>query len=239
MSILPMVMDQGLLTTKRVAAGGFDPLSLSPALWLKTDAGLFKELTGPSATTPAAADGDPVGSWLDQSGTNRHVTAPSLAGRATLKLALQNAMSIVRYDGIDDLHTVVMSIPQPFTVFLVAGSIIIFGSALKMGTPYIAFQNAPNFIAYAGVSVNYSTTSGDANWHLHEFVYNGAASAGAVDGVLVGPVDAGLANITNFSLPYDNTRPYDLGEVLIFPSALNATDRTSVRQYLKTRWGTP
>src|SRR3954463_177093 len=84
-------------------ASSFSPLSLSPALWLKGDAGLFQERTGASATTPAIAEADPVGSWLDQSGNGRHATAAADSNRPTLKLASQNGLPALLADAVDDI----------------------------------------------------------------------------------------------------------------------------------------
>jgi hypothetical protein len=50
----------------------------------------------------ASADGDPVTTWQDQSGNARHLTAPTRAKRPTLKLAIQNGLPCVLFDGVDD-----------------------------------------------------------------------------------------------------------------------------------------
>lgn len=85
----------------------FSPLALSPALWLKADAGLYQERTGASATTPASSDADPVGTWQDQSGNAKHLTAPSDATRPALKLAIApTGLPVVRADGVDDILSV-------------------------------------------------------------------------------------------------------------------------------------
>ena len=89
--------------------------------WGRSTLGLYQERTGASATTPAAADADPVGSWLDQFISAHHVVAPSDAARPTLKLNIQNGKPVVRFDVIDDVLSYAGSIStsQTGSVFIV------------------------------------------------------------------------------------------------------------------------
>lgn len=85
----------------RHIAAAFSPISLSPSLWLKSDAGLFQD-TG--KTTPAASDDDPVRTWADQSGNGRDVASVNDARRGLLKLNVQNSLPSIRLDGTDDYY---------------------------------------------------------------------------------------------------------------------------------------
>lgn len=76
----------------------FSPLSLSPALWLKADAGTNQTASGTAAT----ADADPVGEWQDQGGNGNHLAQATASKRGTLKLNIQNGRPVIRFDGTDD-----------------------------------------------------------------------------------------------------------------------------------------
>lgn len=71
-------------------------------VWLKSDTGCYQERTGASATTPATATNDPVGSWLDQSGGSRHYTAAADGNRPTIQTSQINGKPALRFDGTDD-----------------------------------------------------------------------------------------------------------------------------------------
>ena len=58
---------------------------------------LFQDDAG---ATPSVADADPVGRWSDKSGNNFHATKAS--NRPGLKLAIQNGLNVVRFDGAND-----------------------------------------------------------------------------------------------------------------------------------------
>lgn len=82
--------------------GGFSPVMLKPALWLTAAAGLFQDSGG---STPAAADGDVVGLWRDQSGGGWHFSQATTAKKPVLKLGANglNGRPAVLFDGLDDL----------------------------------------------------------------------------------------------------------------------------------------
>jgi hypothetical protein len=68
----------------------FDPLTLSPAIWLKADA-----ITG-------LVDGDSVITWADSSGNGRDVGQVTAASRPLYKTGIINGLPILRFDGAND-----------------------------------------------------------------------------------------------------------------------------------------
>lgn len=92
-------LDTGLWQRGQLAS--FNPLSLSPALWL--DASDSTTLyTDSGLTTRVAADGDPVGGWKDKSGNLKHATQASGTNKPSYKINIKNSNSIVRFDGVND-----------------------------------------------------------------------------------------------------------------------------------------
>jgi hypothetical protein len=86
----------------RTGGQRFDPSKLPGLqLWLRADRGLYQDS---ALTTPAVADGDPVGGWKDQSGQGRHATQATAAARPTLVLGPTGlgGQRALLFDGVDD-----------------------------------------------------------------------------------------------------------------------------------------
>jgi hypothetical protein len=83
------------------------PAAFSPAsppgllLWLWADQGTFQDA---ARTTPAAADGDPVGGWQDLSGRGNHASQAVAASRPTLRLGASglSGRAALQLDGVND-----------------------------------------------------------------------------------------------------------------------------------------
>lgn len=221
------------------AAGGFDPSSISGLqLWLKADVGTFQD-TG--LTTPATADADPIGGWQDQSGLGNHVLQSTGANRPTLKLAIQNGRSIVRFDGVNDVLTVGLARNQPTTAFIVVkktatGNRYVFDGS---NTNALFSPDETHWQAYSGVAL--AATAVPSNWNIVVGVFNGGSSKISINGT-VGTGNAGANNATATSIGAFNAGAAawfagDVAEVLVYNSALSDANRQSVETYLNGRWG--
>jgi hypothetical protein len=95
----------------------FSPLSLSPDLWLKADAGTLQTVGG----TAASADGDPVGSYLDNSTNANNASQATASKRPTLKLNVANSLPMIMPDTVDDMLgiTSAIALTGAFTVYAV------------------------------------------------------------------------------------------------------------------------
>ena len=92
----------GVIVKGRVSINYFSPLNISGLqLWLDASDSttLFQDS---AATTPALADGDPIGCWKDKSGNNYHATQTDGTFKPLRKNAIQNAKNIIRFDGTND-----------------------------------------------------------------------------------------------------------------------------------------
>lgn len=237
-----------------VVAGGFSPLSVSGLkLWLKADSGLYQERTGASATTPASADGDPVGTWLDRSGQANHLTTTADSKRPSLKLAIQNGRPAVLSDGVDD-----QLISASFTHFSskrgtcflvwkrVSGNICAFATFNGTAPNYQAQASGVAYKWYDGSAaaiLETTTTSGST----HVLVYN--RTGDTTLNFRRNGTDKGAATIAN-NQPAANTLSFagDAGgvgeyasayymEFLEYDTSLSPTGVANVEAYLNSRWG--
>jgi hypothetical protein len=102
----------GTYTAASSSVTPFTPTSVAGLqLWLDaSDAGsLFDATPGGSLV---AADGA-VARWQDKSGNSRHLTQSTSGSRPTRKTAVQNGLSVVRFDGSNDF----MSVPSSTAAF--------------------------------------------------------------------------------------------------------------------------
>lgn len=99
-------------------AGGFNPLSLSPTLWLDaSDSATLLDAGG------LAADADEaIATWSDKSGNARHATQTTSGSRPLRKTAQQNSRDVVRFDGADDMMSLAsdLALGTAHTIFVVA-----------------------------------------------------------------------------------------------------------------------
>lgn len=90
--VLAIPVDLGLRVIQpRAAAVAWVPSDLAGlVLWLDAD------------VITSLSDGDPVGTWSDQSGNGNDVTQATTAKKPTYKTSIINSLPVVRFDGTDD-----------------------------------------------------------------------------------------------------------------------------------------
>jgi hypothetical protein len=238
----------GLATGGRPAA--FSPLSLSPALWLKADAGLEQTSGG----TPATADGDPVGRWLDQSGNGRHVSQATGSLRPTLKLNIQNSLPVVQFDGVDDF----MGLPDFLSGFTAAELFLVIRARSTINQAFSVLGSPTDSGYYPfgtdvydsfGSAVRYGPFTPGGSFTASARIYHAVTQAGSwscdLDGVALG--SSGTNTVTwpgaGASVIGKNGTSvfgsHQWCELIIVPSILAAGNRSTARTYLRVRWGTP
>src|SRR2546426_3011074 len=141
---------------------GIDVITTIPNLKVWLDA---SQLTG-------LVDGDPVGTWADQSGNGYDATQSVAAKKPTYKTNILNARPVVRYDGVDDDLGTSFSVAQPITILAVlkhlSGSVtgnqsVAVGDVSTYGL--LAKNATPDTIALFGGSLLTGGTL-DANAHV-------------------------------------------------------------------------
>jgi len=171
MIILPHF--QGVIRKPSVSTS-FDPLTLSPALWLDASDSttLFNATVG--GTTPT--DGEAVKRWEDKSTNNRHLTEATNA--PVRKTNIQNGKDIVRFSGTN--QKLAHSSNSTWN-FLHDGTIHWIFAVIKYGTNsnpgafYILLDTHNLTSANTGASVFFEDRSGVSNNAFRHFISKGIA----------------------------------------------------------------
>ncbi len=216
----------------------FDPMSLSPSLWLKAD-------------TLALNDGDPVTTWADQSGNGLDFSQATSAAKPTFKVAIQNGLPVVQFDGVDDwMSGALLNNQAARTLYSVARGL----GGSTHGRRLLAWTTNSGIQARSGVSEWFSTGplaafTGDniLNWNVRVVKLTSVSSVtpylNGTAGVTGDPDDiyaGGTDNLILGALPGPvNLMNCQFGELIVYNAAHSDSDRNNVEGYLKTRWATP
>jgi len=243
----------------RFPAGGaaaWTPASVAGlVLWLDPGQGLYQERSAP--TTPASADGHPVGTWLDRSGSGANVSAASDAARPVLKKAVKNGRDVVRLDGSDDGLLSANLGAFNFT----AATIFVVRSSTDSSAVSVADGNTLNneFLVY-GNDAYHHTSNGNsvrrphqttpAGWFLQTVVFGTTPADLQVylNGVASNQAAATSGTPTDFTAVSRTARlgfrgsggveryGGDFGPVLVYNSKLSDEDRQLVEGQLNEDW---
>lgn len=114
----------------RLPSSGFTPATISGLkLWLdSSDAATVYQSNGGAL---AAADGDPVGYWIDKSGQGNHATQASGTNKPAFRTNIKNGKPIIRFDGTNDNMTLPSAIlaNSSISFFIVWSPSILVGTA--------------------------------------------------------------------------------------------------------------
>lgn len=219
----------------RVPGGRFTPKSIpNLKLWLSASG-----LSG-------LAVNDPIGTWSDASGQGNNATQATTAAKPTAKL-LGSRMS-AWFDNSDDMLSLAgIPLGTVHTVFavlnfdnLVDG--VILGAAAASG--YLFYHDAANLYYSAGGTFG-SKAHGmvTGSTYVLEIVRDGTAVEQFRNGTSLGGITLGvntsfgnLASVGSHTTPSNYIGAY-FGEIVVYSTALSATDRAKVRRYLGRRHG--
>lgn len=214
----------------------FDPLTLSPTLWLKADA-----ITGKN-------DGDALASWTDSSGNANTVSQGTGANQPLYKTAIVNGKPVVRFDGTNDLLVAATALvtAAPWTVCMV----------INPATASGVWFNGRYDFAFLGTSQWRHTTPARADmdsnttartngvFQIVTLVFSAAFTSNFfTNGTAKGsPTSAGdgAAATQTFKLGLSaggGQLNGDVAEFLLIPSALSAGNRQSLEGSLGTKYG--
>ena len=232
-------LDQNRKLHLSPTGGVFSPLDIAGCiLWLKADA-----ITGLS-------DDDPVTTWPDSSGNGNDATQATAGKKPLYKVGIQNGLPVVRADGTDDFMSLTgMTAPAGgFTLIAVldppaTGETKYF---LDSATPRHIFQalsssgdkvgwydgtHHPIAAAQSGFQIlSWVLTSG-ANGEI--FRNGSSLGTDPYTALAIGGSVGLFANPTGSA----SWLAADLGESLLYSTALSSGDRQQVEQYLSDKWG--
>lgn len=243
-----------------------DPTSFSPSLWLRADAGVYKD-----AGVTLAIDGDTVQQWNDQSGNVRNFTQAVAGNRPTFKTAIVNGLPVVRFaaaatsflSSAGNLSTMlgVNGVGHIFIVYRVSGPLVngaplILDTSIKAGLVCctVAAGNAVDgqfaFNVVVGVAATQQQAAQPGSWWVGEWIHRGATS---LLSSLLGANSAGVASGTT-----DATGPArigqrpdggvtyftgDIAEVMIFNAELTVSNFAGslnhIQEYFQRKYAQP
>jgi hypothetical protein len=227
----------------------FNPLDLSPALWLDA-----------ADTTTITASGSPakVSQWNDKSGNARHVAQATGAAQPTTGSATLNGLNVLDFDGNDRLFASTLSgLPSGATTMFVVAERAAAGNLgctacmrqAASGTPVFSHFNFTFIRRNDADSLFFSAASSNTGWQYITLYYDGTNLVHRNNGSQVAAsTQSGSATFDHISVgasPYigGSTTFSDIGafftgkiaEVVILPSASTAA-RDLMETYLATKW---
>lgn len=215
------------------------PPVAGPLIWLDANQEVF-------------ANNDPVGQFTDRSGNGNHFTASGTA-RPTFKTGRINGRPSVLADGVDDgMLLASLGAQTAWSVFFVgclasytagAPTIVAVDDYNPDGT-YFLFQQANSLVANVNANSGAITQVASTVGVKRAFKITGNGTTGTIraDDNSNGSTSA---NYSKASAPMRLFRRgdgqyvnYEISELLMYPSVLNATDATTIWTYFNTRYGT-
>ena len=213
--------------------------------------------------SPAGVDGAPIQIWEDSGPNGLHVSQATALYQPTLQISERNGKPVVRFDGNDWLERAgvlgsLLCGVTDVTVFIVQSTLGsdtqsgLFGWQQGLATnQFTAYVYDSNLLLDVGavpagrLSVPVPLPWGDT-WHLMEGVRAGSTGEWVIEGNLAGTgtpsssLNGALTatwNVGQDSGASGIRLSGDVAELIIFSRALTATERDTVRDYLKLKWG--
>lgn len=226
----------------------WSPASISGLTsWQRADKDVYQDS---GLTTPATADGDPVGGWVDQTGNGNHLVQSTGASRPVLKLTVVNGRNAVRFDGVDDyfLRNVQSSDEYTIAVALKFSGTGGLYYVVKNGTGANGHEMANNsgtyFLQNTGVAAQNDGATGTdiAIWSARRSAADGAdlrkdgAARAITNGsaAIISPTTQMLVGAYTGGL---FTYLGDMCEICIWNKKLTDAEIALVESYLNLRWG--
>ncbi|HET7693685.1 MAG TPA: S8 family serine peptidase [Gemmatimonadota bacterium] len=199
-------------------------------LWLRADG-----LTG-------LADGDPVGTWPDASGSCNHATQASASKRPTFRAAQVAGLPAVSFDAADDGMETPVDPPQTTTIVAVYASRTgATGHVLNGGFSFFEGPYVGRYRAYTGKYLNGPPVT-PGRWVVQGFRQTSSKAELWIDGTMatstnktVNPGTLLLARQGTYSQVLDGA----LAELLVYDRALSDSELSAVHAWLHGRYVPP
>jgi hypothetical protein len=209
------------------------------ALWLDGDdaTSMFDATSGGSQV----AAGGAVARWQDKSGNGRHGVQSTSGNRPSLQVEVQNGRSVVRFDGSGDHLATTLADSSQQTFFIVSRAVSPTGGQriFSYGADRSAFAGTSEVRWWSG---NFSTGASSTSFNVAAGVIASDVSIALFGNGAAGssgdPANAGsgLASVGSEASTV-NSYNGDIAEIVVYNTALSATDRARVEKYLANKWG--
>jgi hypothetical protein len=223
----------------------FNPLSLSPTIWLDA-----------SDSSTITASGSPlkVSQWDDKSGNGYHVSQGTAAAQPTSGAATQNGLNMLTFDGNDFMSNATLSATfLPVTLFVVFKPRInksqaLFSTSLAGGLEFRGNASGVLQVLSAASALLTASTGTIAAGSATSVVVTQSATTFAyhIDGIPAGSgsgsyslFGSGKMEIGSFVNGAGEFLDGDLCEMIRYDAVLSSTNRANVAAYLRNKWGTP
>jgi hypothetical protein len=229
------------------------PPSTNLVLWLKADAGSYKD-----AGSTLCADGDTCQQWNDQSGNGWNFSQATSGNRPTYKAGILNGLPVLRFDhsssnsmaslasithGIGTGDFWFAAVHSPRTV--ITGYSTVFSIGTYSPAFYLPGPTSAGPNVYLGGNHYFSTVM-TAQFYLQEFARVSGTlktwvSTGGAAPVLDGTtfsLSTSISDATCYAGTDNGGDPTnsDIGELLLYSSSLNSTDQGTLESYLRNKW---
>ena len=237
-------------SARRGGVTSFNPLSLSPALWLSD--------TGSDASI-----------WPDLSGNERNATQATTANQPAIVANAQNGRQVRRFDGVNDiLSTAAWTSSISVDVFIavkatnwhrgVTQALASHGYSedFNNGQSYgqIVGSTGGDWVVnditcygrgYQGNPRAIAAQPSGSDFRMLNFAMSASQSFIKINGATISQRVTRTANCVTSTTPFrvgsnltsGEFWDGDIAEILVFPTALSSTDRQAVELYLLNKWG--
>jgi hypothetical protein len=217
----------------------------------------FTMFTATTGGSLVAADGA-VARWEDKSGNGRHATQSTDGNRPLRKTVIQNGLGVLRFDGSNDFVTCSIGSIRNCTVFVVLANK---NQSIDSGEidnifAFGPFPNPPNNKGFALNSSNifgsntqrqlYDETLPTGSQTTRKNGNTSPVTLGLGEFCVASSVASGVSadlgstfsvcRVWFQSLPEFYYGQNDIGEILIYDSALSDAQRAAVESYLREKW---
>lgn len=187
-----------------------------------------------------------VSQWDDKSGNGNHVTQGTPENQPSTGTRTINNLNTIEFNpGTELLSNTSFTLSEPFTIFSVSESDNV------TATNYVwADSNGSNvlynnggisaFSVFFGSVVTFATANSNGVPYIVTVVGDSTDGIGR-NGAALTTGNAGAGSFDKFNIGNrdDFARDWDgaIAEILVYNSALSATDRATVEEYLASKWG--
>jgi hypothetical protein len=194
------------------------------------------------------SDGDPISTWPDGSASANNATQTG-SNRAIWKASQLDGKAAVRFDGVDDYFNLTSTLPSnaDYTLFVVYKKRTAAAKMATLGKTADAFLYSwldfsdDNVYLFSHGGIYYTSPAGFTSFTLIEEQWNGMTVSTWKNASTFSLSNGSASSSTSAYNVVGNSRSGDyadgdIAEIIYYDHALTTTGRTTVENYLHTRY---